>query len=289
MPWELVMKLRLLLAVATVVVFTAIATAQDSGSAPNAGQNSGSDNGGGRGQGNGRRGFGGMGMMGRGLVGTVTEVAADHYTIKTETGDVYTVHFSANTRIAKQPAGMRGSGGAGGGRGEAVGEGGGMGRGGYGGGTPPQEIKATDIKVGDAIGAMGEIDATAKSVGAMRIMLLDPETAKRMQEMAANFGKTWLQGKVTAIDGTKITLTGSLDNAAHTVLADENTTFRKRRDPVTLADIQVGDMVRVDGAVKDGVFAATSVNVGGMMGGGPPSGPGIAPPPANNPGIAPPQ
>jgi hypothetical protein len=86
--------------------------------------------------------------------------------------------------------------------------------------------------------------------------------------MQANFGKTWLMGKVTAIDGAKITLTGSMDNAPHTVVADENTTFRKRRDPVTMADIQVGDTVRVDGALKDGVFTATAVNVGGMMGGG---------------------
>jgi Domain of unknown function (DUF5666) len=92
-----------------------------------------------------------------------------------------------------------------------------------------------------------------------------------MREMQANFGKTWLQGKVTAIDGTKITLTGSMDSAPHTVVADENTTFRKRRDPVTLADIQVGDTVRADGALKDGVFTATAINVGGMMGGGQPN------------------
>lgn len=286
---EFVMKSRLLLAVAMAVVFAAIASAQDAGSAPPTGQNSGQENGGGYGQRGGRRGMGGggMGMMSRGVVGTVTEAASDHYTIKTEAGDVYLVHIGANTRIVKQPAGTRGPGGASGGGGGAS-QGGGMGRGGYGGGTPAEEIKASDIKVGDAIGAMGEIDATAKSVGAMRIMLLDPETAKRMQEMEANFGKTWLQGKVTAIDGAKITLTGALDNAPHTALADENTTFRKRREPVTLADIQVGDTVRIDGAVKDGVFTATSVSVGGMMGGERPGGPGNAPP-QSGPGIAPPQ
>ncbi len=56
-----------------------------------------------------------------------------------------------------------------------------------------------------------------------------------------------------------------------------NTTFRKGRDPVTLADIQLGDTVRVDGGLKDGVFAATTVNVGGM-GGQAPSVPQSAPP-----------
>ncbi len=89
---------------------------------------------------------------------------------------------------------------------------------------------------------------------------------------------TWLQGKVTAIKETTITITGMLDNAPHTVVADENTTFRKRRDPVTLADIQVGDTIRVEGAMKDGVFAAASVNVGGMMGGETPTVPRSAPP-----------
>jgi hypothetical protein len=88
-----------------------------------------------------------------------------------------------------------------------------------------------------------------------------------MREREANFGKTWLTGKVTAIDGTRITLTGAMDNAPHTAVADENTTFRKRRDPVTLADIQLGDTVMIDGALKDGIFTATTVNVGGMMGG----------------------
>ncbi len=142
----------------------------------------------------------------------------------------------------------------------------------------PQQINATDIKVGDAIGVMGDIDATAKTVGALRIVQLDPEVARQRREMEANFGKTWLQGKVTAIDGTKITLTGTIDNAPHTVVADENTAFRKRRDPVTLADIQMGDTVRVEGAVKDGVFTATSVNVAGMAGGETPTLPRTTPP-----------
>ena len=140
-------------------------------------------------------------MMGRGLMGTVTEVAADHYTIKTDTGDVYTVHFSANTRIVKQGAGMRRPGGGGGGQG--TGGGGGMGRGGYGGGNPPQQLKPSDIKVGDVIGVMGDIDASAKSVGATVIAQVDPERVKQMRAMEANFGKTWLQGKVTAINETQ--------------------------------------------------------------------------------------
>jgi len=180
-----------------------------------------------------------------------------------------------------QGGGNGGGGGQGGGGGNG---GGGYGGGGYGGGqgmgrgNPPQEIKATDIKVGDVVAVMGSTDATAKTVGASTVALLDPQRVQQMREMEANFGKTWLMGKVTAIDGTKITLTGTVDNAPHSVVADENTTFRKRRDPIALADIQVGDTVRADGALKDGVFTATVVNVGGMMGGETPSVPRGAPP-----------
>lgn len=194
---------------------------------------------------------------GRGLLGTVTEVAAGHYTIKTGSGETYTVYFSANTRILKQSAQRRSEGGEG--------------------GNPPQTIKPTDIKVGDAITAIGEVDAAAKSVGAVVVLQIDPERAKQLREAQANYGKTWLMGKVTAVDGVKVTLLGINDNAAHTFVADENTAFRKRRVPITLTDIQVGDTIRVEGAVKDGTFLATTVNAMGAQG-PPPTVPRDTPP-----------
>jgi hypothetical protein len=206
--------------------------------------------GGGYGQ-RGNRGGGGMMGMGRGTAGTVTEVAADHYTIRTELGEIYTVHFSVNTRIVKQPPprphtqGQRQDQGDEGER------------------TPPQPIKPTDIKVGDVIAAGGEVDTNAKSIGAVFVMLVDPERAKEMRAMEANYGKTWLMGRVSAINEVKVTLQGGPKNETRTFVADENTTFRKRRDPITLGDIQVGDMVRVEGAVKDGAFLATAVAVMG--------------------------
>ncbi|HEV2484407.1 MAG TPA: DUF5666 domain-containing protein [Terracidiphilus sp.] len=269
------MKTRRLPVIVFSLALGAAACAQDANTAPPTAQ-SGANGTGGYGQRGGRAGYGGMGMGmggGRGLMGTVTEVAADHYIMKTETGEIYTVHFSVNTRIVKMPTGMRGPGG-GQGRGGGQGQGAGMGRG----GNPPEQIKPTDIKVGDAIGATGEVDAKAKSVGAVVIAQIDPERAKQMQEMQANYGKTWIMGKVTAIDGVQVTLMGSADNAPHAFVANENTTFRKRRDPITLADIQPGDMVRAEGALKDGTFTATTVNVMGMPQGGTPIIPRNAPP-----------
>jgi hypothetical protein len=241
------MKIRLMSAIVLGLALSA-AYAQDASNATPAGQSSGMGSGGSQGQGQRGEhgGWGGGGMMGggRGVMGTVTGVAAEHYTIRTDAGDTYTVHFSANTRIMKQMAQRRGPGESG--------------------GTPPQPLKPTDIKVGDVLAALGELDTTAKSIGAMLVLQVDPERAKEMREMQASYGKTWLMGKVTAVDGDKVTLIGSVDRAAHSFVADENTTFRKRRDPITLADILVGDTVRVTGAVKDGIFVAASVVAMGM-------------------------
>jgi len=269
------MNVRLFSAIVIGLALGAAASAQDASTpspqSPPPAQGQGGWQGGGGQRGGGRGGWGGGMGMGRGLIGTVTEVAADHYTVKTETGEIYTVHYSANTRILKQQARPRGEGGQRGG-----GEGGPGGGGG--GGNPPTPLKSTDIKVGDAIAVMGEVDAAAKSIGAAMVLQIDPERAKQLAEMQANYGKTWIMGKVTAIDGVKVTLMGTVDNAAHTFVADENTTFRKRRDPITLADIQVGDTVRVEGALKNGDFVATAVNAMGPPPGGPNGGPRNGPP-----------
>lgn len=221
-----------------VLVLTLSALAQDAPAPPQAPPNSGPGTGAGMGRG---RGWG-MGMAGRGVAGTVSEVAPDHYTIKTINGETFTVHYSANTRVLMQPAQRRTP--------DAM-------------RTPPQEIKPADIRVGDAIMAMGETDPAAKSIGAMTVIKIDPERARQMREMQANFGKTWLMGRMTGINETKVTLLSPIDNAEHTFVADENTSFRRRREPITLADIQPGANVRVEGAVKEGVFIATAVMVMG--------------------------
>jgi hypothetical protein len=251
-----VMKIRLIAAVVFAFALTAV-YAQDNSTPTQQGQ------GGWQGQ-RGGRGWGGGGMMGgRGTLGTVTEATADHYTIKTELGEVYTVHFSANTRIMKQAPPRHGPG-------QGQGQQQAQAPQSEGERTPPTPIKSTDIKVGDVIAASGEVDANAKSVGAVVVMLIDPERAKQMREMEANYGKTWLMGRVTAINEVKVTLQGGPNNATHIFVADENTSFRRRRDPITLADVQVGDMVRVEGALKDGNFVATTVAVMGP----PPNGAG---------------
>ena len=220
---------------------TAVSAQQSAGD-----QNPGQSSGDGSGQGRMRGGFGDFPGGGRGVLGAVTGVAADHYTIKTGDGEIYTVHFSVNTRIVKQPAGGRQRGQ--GGQGDAEGP-----------RPTPQPLKPADIKVGDVITAGGEVDSTAKSVGAVFIVQVDPERAKQMREMEANWGKTWLAGRITAIQDTTITIEGMVDHHPHAIAVDENTSFRQRRESITLADIKPGEQLRAEGAVKGGVFLATTV------------------------------
>jgi hypothetical protein len=209
----------------------------------------------GQGRGQGMRGMSGFPAGARGTLGTVTEVAPDHYTIKTDTGEILTVFYSVNTRIVKQAPGQRSGQGTGQGRRSRSQDG----EAGNGERAQPQPLKPTDIKVGDIITAGGEEDAAKKSIGAVFIAQIDPERAKQMREMQANYGKTWLAGRITGIEGTTITIDGMVDHAKHTIDVDENTSFRKRRDSITLADIQPGEQLRAEGAVKGGVFVATVV------------------------------
>ncbi len=175
---------------------------------------------------------GGGGMMGRGqgVGGTVTAIAGSDYTIKTEDGDVYKVTTTVNTRIMKDR----------------------------------QPAKAADIHVGDMLMIGGVVDAKAKTVGAAFVAVVDAEQVKKMRE---DLGKTWVAGKVTAIDETKITI-HRVDGVNQTIAVDENTSFKSRRESVTLADVKVGDNVSARGAVKDGVFVAAELGVGGPGGGG---------------------
>ena len=109
------------------------------------------------------------------------------------------------------------------------------------------------------IGAAGDKDEKAKTLGAMFVMLIDKE---QYEKARADFGKTWTAGAIQSIDETKITIKRP-DNVIQIIVVDENTSFRKRRDSITLADIKVGDNVTARGSVQNGNFLATVLGVGG--------------------------
>ena len=166
----------------------------------------------------------------RGVRGTITEVAGSTITIKTDEGEIYKVLTGANTRIMKDR----------------------------------QPAKVSDIHAGDMLVAGGEVDPKAKTVGAVFAAIIDAEQVKKMR---ADLGKTWLAGEVTSIQDTNITVK-RIDGISQTFSVDENTSFKKRRESITLADIQTGDHIGARGAIKDGVFVAEVVTVGRVMGPG---------------------
>ena len=169
----------------------------------------------------------GMGQVfgkGNGVRGTVTASAADRFTIRTDEGDTYQVFYSPNTRLMKDR----------------------------------QPIEAADVHVGDMLMAGGLVDPKARTVGAVLVIDID---AKEVQKARAAFGKTWVMGKVTAVHELRITIERAGDKQIQVVAVDENTSFRKRREDVTLADVKVGDTISADGAIHADTFLATNLRI----------------------------
>ena len=79
-------------------------------------------------------------------------------------------------------------------------------------------------------------------------------------------GKTYILGEVAKIDGTKLTIRKP-DNSEQVIEVDDDTSFRnERRESVTLADIKIGDFVRGQGALKNGVFVPHELHAGRARG-----------------------
>ncbi|ADW67886.1 DUF5666 domain-containing protein [Granulicella tundricola] len=198
---------------------------------------------------------------GRMVRGTITAVAPDHLTVKTERGEVFQVAVTPNTQVRK--------------------------------GRDP--IKYADVHVGDGVGAMGEVDRPNKTVHAMFVTVVDAEQIKKAKEA---MGKSYIAGKVTAIDEVKLTILRA-DGVTQVIQVDEDTSFKRggrgmqmmmgdgglgagsgggRRgqgaaggagaapggdgESITLGDVKVGDMVGGPGALKGGVFVPTELRVG---------------------------
>lgn len=123
--------------------------------------------------------------------GTVTATTADHLTVKTDAGEIYQVALSANTRLARDR----------------------------------QPVKVTDIKVGDGVGAIGVLDSATKTVHAVFVGVVDAEQLKKARE---NMGKTYITGKVTAIDMDALKLTVMRpDGVSQVIGVDEQTSFKR--------------------------------------------------------------
>ena len=185
------------------------------------------------------------------VAGEVTAVAGSTLTVKTDGGGVMQVVTTSNTRVMK-------------GRGMTV--------------------KIADLKVGDGVMAAGNLDAPNKTLHAAIVFATDAAQVKAMKE---NLGKTYIVGRVTAIDMDDAKMTVERpDHVAQTIGFDETTSFKKGGrgmrmgaggggngaaggppstgeggESITLADIKVGEMVRGTGTLKGGTFVPTELVV----------------------------
>jgi len=74
-------------------------------------------------------------------------------------------------------------------------------------------------------------------------------------------GKNFIMGEIKSINGTQIEIARP-DGQTQTIAVDENTSFHKNRESVTLADFKTGDRVFGRGEVKNNVFVAATLNEG---------------------------
>lgn len=205
----------------------------------------------------------GPGQMrpGDNVAGKVTAVTADSVTIAPANGgDPVTVKTGADTRIVKQR----------------------------------EPIKLSDIKVNDTVVARGQL--SGNNMQAFMLAVVNPEMLQRMQQGGGfgrgaggsggagegrgqfkpeDWGKTFVAGQVKTINETTLTVSRPDNQQTINVEVDENTSFRKGPESITLADIKPNDFVMVQGEPKNGVFVAKELRVGGgrMFRGGQQGGP----------------
>jgi Domain of unknown function (DUF5666) len=123
-----------------------------------------------------------------------------------------------------------------------------------------QSAKLEDFKVGDMVLVRGEENAdhsvTALMIGG-RSGGGGPEGGARV---FGEMGKDFVVGEVKSIDAPKLTVLRT-DNVTQTLELNEETSLRRGRESITMADIQVGDHVVVRGGVQNNTFVPKNVMV----------------------------
>ena len=120
-----------------------------------------------------------------------------------------------------------------------------------------QTAELEDFKVGDMVFVRGEENAdhsvTAQMIGGGTGGIIG---GRGFGEL----GKDFVVGEVKSVDAPKLTVLRP-DNVTQTLELKEETSLRRGRESITMADIQPGDHVVVRGAVQDNAFVPKNVMV----------------------------
>lgn len=182
---------------------------------------------------------------GQAVVGKVTAVSKDSITVAPMSGgDPVVVKVGDNTRVFKER----------------------------------QPVKLSEIKVDDTVFTRGQLNGT--TMEAVIVGVMTPEMAQRIQQGGGavmgfgggggagqfkpeDWGKTFIAGQVKTINETTLTIAKPNNQETVNIEVDENTSFKKGRESITLADIKPDDFVFGPGEVKNGMFVAKELRVGG--------------------------
>lgn len=124
-----------------------------------------------------------------------------------------------------------------------------------------QPAKLSDFKVGDLVGVRGQENPdhtiTAETIGTRSAgMGGGPEGRGAL----GTLGKDYVAGEVKSIEVPRITVLRT-DNQTQAIELNEESSLRKGRDSVTMADVQVGDHIVARGALEGDKFVPKTVMV----------------------------
>jgi hypothetical protein len=123
-----------------------------------------------------------------------------------------------------------------------------------------EPAKRSDFKVGDVIAVRGQENPdhtwTAQMIGARSAN----GEGRGPNIQAGALGKDYVAGEVKSIDAPKISVLRT-DNVTQTIELNEDTSLRKGRESITMADVQPGDHLVARGAMQDNVFVPKFVMV----------------------------
>ena len=159
-----------------------------------------------------------------GVAGTITAIDAHAITIKTRDGQTAQVALNDKTQYRKDR----------------------------------EAATLADFKVGDMVFVRGEKTRDNAWQAAAVATRGQGDTPDNFREA---MGKRFIAGEVKSIDGTRLTIQ-RLDGVTQTISVDENTSFRKDGESITLADLKPGDHVFGRGELKDGTFVPVVLNLG---------------------------
>jgi len=161
----------------------------------------------------------------QGVGGTITAIEKSKLSLKTMDGKAVTVNLTPDTRYRKDR----------------------------------QPATLADFKVGDTVMVGGD----PAGENAWNARFVSSRTGGEA-EMREALGKRFIAGEIKSIEGTNLTIL-RVDGVTQTITVDENTSFRKQNESITLADFKAGDHVFGRGELKNGTFVAAVLNAGELQ------------------------